>query len=80
MGGAGNIDLENPAPVHPAQSVYRLASVSKTLTAIAILQLVEAKKINLDEDIRVYVPYYPKKKWKVTGTADSSAYFRDTYL
>ena len=66
MGGSGSIDLENPEPVNPSQSIYRLASISKMITATAILQLVEARKISLDEDIRKYVPYYPKKKWNFT--------------
>lgn len=66
MGGSGSIDLESPEPVHPSQSVYRLASISKMITAVAILQLVEARKISLDEDVRKYVPYYPKKKWNFT--------------
>ncbi len=48
------------------ESVYRVASISKSITAVAIMQLVEKGKINLDEDARKYIPYFPKKKWKFT--------------
>jgi hypothetical protein len=30
------------------------------------MQLVEQKKINLDAEVRTYVPYFPKKEWPVT--------------
>lgn len=64
-GAAGYSDIENFVPAS-VKSVYRIASISKSITAVAILQLVERGKINLDEDIRKYVSYYPKKRWKVT--------------
>ena len=63
--GFGYSDLENRAPAK-AESSYRLASITKTITALAVLQLVEAGKIDLDADIQTYVPYFPKKRWPVT--------------
>ena len=63
--GYGFADLENTVPAKP-ESSYRLASVTKTITAFAVLQLVEAGKINLDAEVQAYVPYFPKKKWPVT--------------
>jgi CubicO group peptidase (beta-lactamase class C family) len=63
--GYGFADLENTVPAKP-ESSYRLASVTKTITAFAVLQLVEAGKINLDAEVQTYVPYFPKKKWPVT--------------
>jgi CubicO group peptidase (beta-lactamase class C family) len=63
--GYGYADLENRAPAKP-ESAYRLASVTKTMTAIAVLQLVEAGKIDLDAEVQTYVPSFPKKKWPVT--------------
>jgi CubicO group peptidase (beta-lactamase class C family) len=47
-------------------SVYRIASISKPITATAILQLNERGLINLDTDVRKYVPSFPEKKWKIT--------------
>lgn len=63
--GFGYADLENMVPAK-AESSYRLASVTKTITAIAVLQLVEAGKIKLDSQIQTYVPYFPRKRWPVT--------------
>jgi CubicO group peptidase (beta-lactamase class C family)/tetratricopeptide (TPR) repeat protein len=63
--GFGYSDLENKVPAKP-ESSYRLASITKTITAIAVLQLVEAGKIDLDAEVQTYVPYFPKKKWPVT--------------
>ena len=61
----GFSDLENKVQAKP-ESSYRLASITKTITAIAVLQLVEKGKIDLDADVQTYVPYFPKKKWPVT--------------
>ena len=63
--GFGYADLENRAPAKP-ESSYRLASITKTMTAVAVLHLVEEGKINLDSDIQTYVPYFPKKRWRIT--------------
>jgi CubicO group peptidase (beta-lactamase class C family) len=63
--GFGYADLENKVPAK-AESSYRLASVQKSMTAAAVLQLVEQAKINLDAEIQTYVPYFPKKKYRIT--------------
>ena len=51
-------DRENQIPVTD-QTRFRWASVSKPLTAIAALQLVEQGKLNLQADVRDYVPEFP---------------------
>ncbi len=61
----GYADLENMVPAKP-QSSYRMASITKTFTAIAVLQLVEEGKMDLDAEIQTYVPYFPQKKWPIT--------------
>ncbi len=63
--GFGYADLENKTPAK-AESAYRLASITKTITAVGILQLVEKGKIDLDAEVQAYVPYFPRKKWPVT--------------
>lgn len=40
-------------------SRFELASVSKTMTATAVLQLVEQGKIKLDQDVRDFFPDFP---------------------
>ncbi|MBZ0297496.1 MAG: beta-lactamase family protein [Anaerolineae bacterium] len=44
-------------PVTP-QTSFRLASVSKTLTALAVMQLVEAGKLDLDAPVQHYLPWF----------------------
>lgn len=63
--GFGYADLENKLPAKP-ESAYRLASLTKTFMGVAILQLVEQGKMNLDGEIQTYLPSYPKQKWPVT--------------
>ena len=45
-----------------ANTLFRIGSCSKTFTAIAVLQLVEKGKINLNEPIQTYLPYLNWKK------------------
>jgi len=63
--GFGYADLENKVPA-TAKSAYRLASNTKSMTAVAILQLMEEGKVDLDAEVQVYVPYFPRKRWPVT--------------
>ena len=63
--GYGLADVENELPATPA-TVYRLASVSKPITAIAVLQLVERGRLDLDSPIQRYVPSFPEKPWPIT--------------
>ena len=48
--GFGLADVEKKEAVQP-QSLFRIASVSKPITAVAILQLVERGKLKLDDKI-----------------------------
>lgn len=61
----GFADLENNVTA-TSQSVYRIASISKSITAVAIMQLVEKGFLKLDDDVRKYIPEFPKKKWIFT--------------
>jgi len=61
----GLSDIENNVPVSTS-SLYRIASISKPITAVAILQLWERGLISLDTDVRSYIPNFPIKKYKFT--------------
>lgn len=63
--GFGYADAEDGSPMKP-ESSFRLASVTKPMTAVAVLQLVEQGKMDLDAEIQTYVPYFPKKNHPVT--------------
>jgi CubicO group peptidase (beta-lactamase class C family) len=62
----GVADVENQVPATTG-TVYRLASLTKPMTATAVLQLVEAGKLDLDAPIQRYVPAFPEKQWPVTA-------------
>ena len=53
--GFGFQDAEKKVPA-TAESVYRVGSVSKLFTNIAVMQLVETGKLNLDAPIQDYMP------------------------
>jgi CubicO group peptidase (beta-lactamase class C family) len=63
--GFGYADLENKVPA-TAESSYRMASVTKPMTAAAVMRLVEEGKIDLDAEVQTYVDYFPRKKHPVT--------------
>ncbi|HCY77834.1 MAG TPA: hypothetical protein DHV28_18145 [Ignavibacteriales bacterium] len=61
----GKADLENNVSVSNS-SLYRIASISKPITAVAILHLWERGLVSLDTDARTYIPNFPVKKYKFT--------------
>ena len=63
--GFGMADLENFVPATSA-TLFRLGSISKPITATAILQLSERGKVDLDVEVQNYCRAFPKKEWPVT--------------
>jgi serine beta-lactamase-like protein LACTB len=63
--GFGYADAENKVPFNP-QTVSRIGSISKTFTALAVMQLVEQGKVKLDDEVQAYVPSFPRKSAPVT--------------
>ena len=63
--GFGFADVENEVPAR-AESSYRMASVTKPMTAVAVLKLAEEGKLDLDAEVQTYVPYFPRKSKPVT--------------
>lgn len=58
--GFGTADLEQGTMVR-AESVFRIASISKPITAVAVMQLVERGLVLLDDPIQKFVPSFPRK-------------------
>ena len=56
-GGYGWADIESSKPVDPATSMFRIGSVTKLFTWIAIMQLRDAGELNLDTDVNVYLDF-----------------------
>ena len=63
--GYGYADLSKKRKVNNS-TLFRWASVAKPMTAVVAMQLVEAGKLDLDEDIRTLVPEYPDKGEVIT--------------
>ncbi|MBN2441243.1 MAG: beta-lactamase family protein [Spirochaetales bacterium] len=53
--GFGYSDVDAKIPVDPETTLFRLGSISKLFTWTAVMQLVEAGKIDLDENIATYL-------------------------
>ncbi|MEQ9394338.1 serine hydrolase domain-containing protein [Haliea sp.] len=53
--GYGYIDVERRIPVDAATSLFRPGSISKLFTWVAVMQLVEQGRLNLDVDVNQYL-------------------------
>ncbi|MGI8835197.1 MAG: serine hydrolase domain-containing protein, partial [Pyrinomonadaceae bacterium] len=63
--GYGMANLELGVPVEP-DMVFRLGSITKQFTAVAILMLAEQGKLSLDDDLTKFLPDYPAKGQRIT--------------
>ena len=78
----GKRKIETSKPV-TRQTRFRAASLSKMFTVFSIMQLVEQRKINLDEDAGFYLgfelrnPNFPQKKITVRMLASHTSSLRD---
>ncbi len=52
---AGKSDLQNKTPMTPCD-LFKIGSISKTYTAVAIMKLYEADSLALDDRIDLYIP------------------------
>ena len=60
--GFGFSDFENKIPVNPSKTKFRMASITKTMTAITIGKLSELNLINPKNSIYYNLDSLPKKK------------------
>ncbi len=63
--GFGMADLENFVPA-TSETLYRLGSISKPISATAIMELSERRKLDLDAEVQKYCPAFPRKEWPIT--------------
>ena len=61
--GMANLELNVPMQV---DNVFRIGSISKQFTAVAILQLQEQGKLGLLDDIKKFIPDYPTHGYTIT--------------
>src|SRR5260370_2339082 len=64
--GFGMSDLEDFTPA-TSSTLYRLGSISKSITAVAILQLFEPGKLDLDAPVQKYCPVFPQNDSPITS-------------
>ena len=64
-GARGMASMELGVALEP-EHVFRLGSITKQFTAVAVLQLVEQGKIALDDPITRFVPDYPTHGHEIT--------------
>lgn len=64
--GFGYADIENQIPVDPSLTKFRIGSVSKTLTAAAMGDLMVKDRLDPDTIVQTYVPDFPKKEYEIT--------------
>jgi len=63
--GFGFADAENNAPASE-HTLFRLASISKSLTATAAMQLWERRQLDLEAPVQKYCPSFPQKASPIT--------------
>ncbi|MEK5023807.1 serine hydrolase [Paenibacillus sp. FSL M7-1046] len=56
--GYGYADVEQSIPVDPAKTIMRLGSITKTVTAVSAMQLVEQGKLTLHDDLNTFLHAY----------------------
>ena len=59
--GYGFQDIENNIPVDAAKTLFRPGSVSKLFTYVAVMQMVEQGKLDLDADVNQYLKTFQIK-------------------
>ena len=63
--GFGVADTKTSAPI-TSKTLFRLASVSKPITATAAMELWESGKLDLDAPVQKYCRSFPQKEWPIT--------------
>lgn len=63
--GFGFADVENNVPASE-HTLFRLGSISKSLTAVGAMQLWERGQIDLDTPVQKYCPAFPQKSAPIT--------------
>ena len=58
---AGMIDIERATPMRE-DAIFRIYSMSKPITSVALMMLVEEGKLGLDDDVHMHIP-----SWKSLG-------------
>ncbi|MEM9075678.1 MAG: serine hydrolase domain-containing protein [Bacteroidota bacterium] len=64
--GYGHSSLEKENSINTEDTIFRIASISKCITGLALGKMVEEGLMDWDTSFYEYVPDYPKKKYDFT--------------
>ena len=64
--GFGYARLKPKKRVKPKKTIFRIASISKSITAVTLAKLTDETLVDLDKSIYQYLPDYPKKTYDFT--------------
>ena len=64
--GYGYACVEENIPVDPKNTLFRIASISKCITGLALGKMMEEGILNLDDSFYTHVSYFPRKKHNFT--------------
>jgi CubicO group peptidase (beta-lactamase class C family) len=77
--GYGVADVKSSKPVDPVRTLFRPGSISKLFTWTAVMQQVEAGKLNLDADLNTYLDFkIPGKKVTLRNLMTHTSGFEET--
>jgi CubicO group peptidase (beta-lactamase class C family) len=62
----GYAHIGDKAPIDTQNTLFRLASVSKPITGLALAQMVRDGLLDWDDSVYEYVPDFPRKKYDIT--------------
>jgi len=60
-GAAGKLDVTRRVDM-PADALFRIASMTKPITSVAVMMLVEAGKLGLDDPVSKYLPEFENRQ------------------
>tara|TARA_R110000868_G_scaffold1389_28_gene10864 strand:+ start:15523 stop:16602 length:1080 start_codon:yes stop_codon:yes gene_type:complete len=64
--GFGYANKKPRIKVKPNKTIFRIASISKSITGVTLAKLTDDKLIDLDKSVYYYLPDYPKKAYDFT--------------
>lgn len=76
--GFGLADVEGQRPMTPRWDSPLDYCIAKSMTAMAVMQLVEQGKVNLDEPVTTYLPYFAMADAALPS--DYGAYVAESHL
>lgn len=73
QGAAGKQDVGRNVPM-PADAIFRIASMTKPVTSVALMMLVDAGKVQLDDPVSTYLPEFDQRPVIVKFNATTGSY------